>query len=110
MHCPFCQHDDTRVIDSRVSDDGASIRRRRECAACGERFNTFETAEIKLPNVVKNDGRLTACTVQDESPNDLGVGQAALSMASQFQVDLLGPDGKSRAGSYIQVPVRIRIR
>jgi transcriptional repressor NrdR len=57
MHCPFCQHDDTRVIDSRVSDDGASIRRRRECAACGERFNTFETAEIKLPNVVKNDGR-----------------------------------------------------
>ena len=59
---------------------------------------------------VKNDGRLTACTVQDETPNDLGVGQVALSMASQFQVDLLGPDGKSRAGSYIQVPVRIRIR
>lgn len=59
---------------------------------------------------VKNDGRLTACTVQDETPNDLGVGQAALAMASQFQVDLLGPDGKSRAGSYIQVPVRIRIR
>jgi hypothetical protein len=60
--------------------------------------------------LVKNDGRLTACTVQDETPGDLGVGQAALSMASQFQVDLLGPDGKSRAGSYIQVPVRIRIR
>lgn len=60
--------------------------------------------------LVKNDGYLTACTVQDESPNDLGVGQAALSMASQVQVDLLGPDGKSRAGSYIQVPVRIRIR
>lgn len=60
--------------------------------------------------LVKNDGRLTGCTVQDETPGDLGVGQAALSMASQFQVDLLGPDGKSRAGSYIQVPVRIRIR
>jgi len=60
--------------------------------------------------LVKNDGHLTACTVQQESPNDLGVGQAALSMASQFQVDLLGPDGKSRAGSYIQVPVSIRIR
>ncbi len=60
--------------------------------------------------LVKQDGHLTACTVQDESPNDLGVGQAALSMASQVQVDLLGPDGKSRAGSYIQVPVRIRIR
>lgn len=60
--------------------------------------------------LVKRDGHLTACTVQQESPNDLGVGQAALSMASQFQVDLLGPDGKSREGSYIQVPVSIRIR
>ena len=57
MHCPFCQHEDTRVIDSRVSEDGATIRRRRECEACGERFNTFETAEIKLPSVVKGDGR-----------------------------------------------------
>ena len=57
MHCPFCQHEDTRVIDSRVSEDGATIRRRRECEHCGERFNTFETAEIKLPNVVKGDNR-----------------------------------------------------
>jgi transcriptional repressor NrdR len=57
MHCPFCQHDDTRVIDSRVSDDGTTIRRRRECPNCSERFNTFETAEIKLPAVVKSDGR-----------------------------------------------------
>ena len=57
MHCPFCQHEDTRVIDSRVSDDGATIRRRRECEKCGERFNTFETAEIKLPSVVKGDDR-----------------------------------------------------
>lgn len=57
MHCPFCQHEDTRVIDSRVSEDGTTIRRRRECPQCGERFNTFETAEIKLPAVVKSDGR-----------------------------------------------------
>ena len=57
MHCPFCQHDDTRVIDSRVSEDGATIRRRRECPACEERFNTFETAEIKLPAVIKSDDR-----------------------------------------------------
>ena len=57
MHCPFCQHDDTRVIDSRVSEDGSTIRRRRECAKCEERFNTFETAEIKLPAIVKSDGR-----------------------------------------------------
>ena len=57
MHCPFCQHDDTRVIDSREIDDGTSIRRRRQCEQCGERFNTFETAEIKLPAIVKSDGR-----------------------------------------------------
>jgi len=57
MHCPFCQHEDTRVIDSRVSEDGASIRRRRECPACGERFSTVEVAELKLPSLVKSDGR-----------------------------------------------------
>ena len=57
MHCPFCQHSDTRVIDSRVSDDGATIRRRRECEACGERFSTLETIELKLPVIIKSDGR-----------------------------------------------------
>ena len=57
MHCPFCQHVDTRVIDSRVSDDGATIRRRRECEACGERFSTLETIELKLPVIIKGDGR-----------------------------------------------------
>ena len=46
MHCPFCQHNDTRVIDSRVSEDGTTIRRRRECEACGERFSTLETIEL----------------------------------------------------------------
>ncbi len=57
MHCPFCQHEDTRVIDSRLSEDGSTVRRRRECPACGERFNTFENAEVRLPVVVKSDGR-----------------------------------------------------
>ena len=57
MYCPFCQHTDTRVIDSRVSEDGATIRRRRECEACGERFSTLENIEIKLPAVIKTDGR-----------------------------------------------------
>ena len=60
MHCPFCQHDDTRVIDSRVSEDGATIRRRRECSACGERFSTQETVELKLPAIIKGDGRREA--------------------------------------------------
>ncbi len=57
MHCPYCQHTDTRVIDSRVSEDGATIRRRRECEACGERFSTLETVELKLPAIIKGDGR-----------------------------------------------------
>lgn len=57
MHCPFCQHEDTRVIDSRLTDDGATVRRRRECPECGERFNTFETAELKLPTIIKSGER-----------------------------------------------------
>jgi transcriptional repressor NrdR len=57
VHCPFCQHTDTRVIDSRVSEDGVTIRRRRECEACGERFSTLETIELKLPAIIKSDGR-----------------------------------------------------
>ncbi|MGL6289130.1 MAG: transcriptional regulator NrdR [Silanimonas sp.] len=57
MHCPFCPHEDTRVIDSRVAEDGSSIRRRRECPACGERFSTVEQVEWRLPAVIKSDGR-----------------------------------------------------
>ena len=57
MHCPFCQHEDTRVIDSRLTEDGATVRRRRECPQCGERFNTFETAALKLPAIVKSGER-----------------------------------------------------
>lgn len=71
---------------------------------------TPQIAEAILSCMVRRDGGLTACSVQSETPAELGVGQAALSMASQFQVDLMGPDGKSRAGSFIDVPVRIRIR
>ncbi len=56
MHCPFCQHADTRVIDSRVSEDGATIRRRRGCESCNERFSTLETIELKLPAIIKSDG------------------------------------------------------
>ncbi len=56
MHCPFCSADDTKVIDSRLVADGDSVRRRRECQACGERFTTFETAELVMPRVVKRDG------------------------------------------------------
>lgn len=53
MHCPFCRNADSRVIDSRTADDGSSIRRRRECPACGKRFTTIETASL---SVVKRNG------------------------------------------------------
>lgn len=56
MQCPFCGDNDTRVIDSRLAGEGDSVRRRRECVACKERFTTFETAELNLPRVIKSDG------------------------------------------------------
>ncbi|HAI97495.1 MAG TPA: transcriptional regulator NrdR, partial [Methylococcaceae bacterium] len=56
MQCPFCGDHDTKVIDSRLAGEGDSVRRRRECVACKERFTTFETAELNLPRVVKSDG------------------------------------------------------
>ena len=56
MKCPFCKSTDTQVIDSRVSDDGESIRRRRRCTSCNKRFTTYETVELRLPQVVKTNG------------------------------------------------------
>jgi len=56
MRCPFCQNDDTRVIDSRLTDDRDAVRRRRSCEACGERFSTLEEANLKLPYIVKSNG------------------------------------------------------
>jgi transcriptional repressor NrdR len=55
MHCPFCNHAETKVIDSRLAGEGRQVRRRRECLACSERFTTFESAELVMPRVVKRD-------------------------------------------------------
>ncbi len=55
MHCPFCSHEETKVIDSRLAGDGMQIRRRRQCLDCNERFTTFESAELVMPRLVKND-------------------------------------------------------
>lgn len=57
MHCPFCQHEETKVTDSRLAGEGTQIRRRRECLKCGERFTTFETAELLMPLLIKSDNR-----------------------------------------------------
>jgi transcriptional repressor NrdR len=56
MHCPFCKANDTKVIDSRLVSEGDQVRRRRECLSCKERFTTFESAELVMPRVVKQDG------------------------------------------------------
>jgi len=56
MKCPFCGDVDTQVIDSRVNDEGDSIRRRRKCGKCDKRFTTYETADLHLPQVVKTNG------------------------------------------------------
>jgi transcriptional repressor NrdR len=56
MYCPFCRAVDTKVIDSRLVSEGHQVRRRRECLACHERYTTFESAELVMPRIIKNDG------------------------------------------------------
>ncbi|TSA21156.1 MAG: transcriptional repressor NrdR [Betaproteobacteria bacterium] len=56
MKCPFCGHAETQVVETRVSEDAASIRRRRRCMACEKRFTTFENAEMRMPTLVKQSG------------------------------------------------------
>ncbi|WP_323845468.1 transcriptional regulator NrdR [Microbulbifer magnicolonia] len=57
MHCPFCSAEETKVVDSRLVAEGDQVRRRRECLECHERFTTFETAELLLPRVIKQNGQ-----------------------------------------------------
>jgi transcriptional repressor NrdR len=73
MHCPFCGHAETKVNDSRLAGEGRQIRRRRECLACGERFTTFETAELLMPVVVKSNATREPF---DEAKLRAGMGKA----------------------------------
>ena len=57
MKCPFCSHADTQVVETRISEDGDSIRRRRQCASCEKRFTTYERPDVTYPAIVKKDGR-----------------------------------------------------
>ncbi len=59
MKCPFCSHTETQVVETRVTEDGGFIRRRRQCASCEKRFTTYERPEVNFPVVVKKDGRRT---------------------------------------------------
>jgi transcriptional repressor NrdR len=56
MKCPFCKHPDTQVVDTRENEEGDSIRRRRKCLSCDKRFTTYETVELRMPQVVKQNG------------------------------------------------------
>lgn len=64
MWCPFCNHENTRVVDSRLTRDGMQIRRRRQCESCHSRFNTYEAAELKAPRIIKADGAREAFSEQ----------------------------------------------
>lgn len=57
MKCPFCSHTETQVVETRVSEDGNFIRRRRQCGSCEKRFTTYERPEVNFPVIVKKDGR-----------------------------------------------------
>ena len=57
MKCPFCSAQETQVIDSRVSEEGDVVRRRRRCTVCHKRFTTYETAELRMPTIVKSNGQ-----------------------------------------------------
>lgn len=59
MKCPFCQHGDTQVLDTRISEEGDSIRRRRRCGKCDKRFTTYERVELMMPVIVKKNGSRT---------------------------------------------------
>src|SRR5690625_382969 len=84
MHCPFCRFADSRVVDSRTSDDGASIRRRRQCPDCGRRFTTVENASL---TVIKRSGVTEPFSRQKVA---IGVGKACQGRpVSQDDLDLL---------------------
>ena len=57
MKCPFCSHQDTQVVETRVSEDGDFVRRRRQCGSCEKRFTTYERPDVNFPTIVKKDGR-----------------------------------------------------
>jgi transcriptional repressor NrdR len=87
MHCPFCNTPDTKVIDSRLAEDGRGVRRRRECVVCNARFTTYEAAELVMPHVIKSDANREA---YDENKMRAGIERALEKRPiSTEQVDLL---------------------
>ncbi|MBL1352395.1 MAG: transcriptional repressor NrdR [Zetaproteobacteria bacterium] len=110
MHCPFCFHEETRVIDSRVVEAGGAVRRRRVCESCGKRFSSYERAELRLPMVVKKDGTRQAFDVEKirkgmmkalekrpVSTEDMAASLHAILCAVQGESEIIA----SRVGDYV---------
>ena len=106
MHCPFCKAEDTRVVDSRMAEDGSQVRRRRECEKCGARFTTFEKAQLQMPQIVKREGTPEP---YDENKLRSGLSRALYKRpVSPEQIDQIvdNVERKLRTSSERQVPSR----
>ena len=98
MYCPFCGHIETKVNDSRLASEGRQIRRRRECLSCGERFTTFETAELLMPLVIKGDS----------SREVFDAAKLRAGMAKALEKRPVGPEAIDEAVSRICHNLRVR--
>lgn len=116
VYCPSCAHDDTRVVDSRTADDGAAVRRRRQCPGCGFRFTTFERADAVPLVVVKADGhreefdRAKVCAGVLAASKGRGIDEAAVEGLVASVEDELRGAGEPVASSRIGVAVLDRLR
>ena len=88
MICPFCRHDDSRVVDSRPVEDGTQIRRRRECPECGQRFSTQEVEALWVPGATR--GHASAFDHHDEICGRIGPGKCAVLAAQVIKRDIDG--------------------
>jgi transcriptional repressor NrdR len=117
MNCPFCAHPEDRVIDSRASNGGDVIRRRRECEACARRFTTYERVEYALPTVVKKDGRREPFT-RDKVVRSLEVAlkkrsvgaEAIEAVADALERELVDAEAREISSSAIGERVMERLR
>ena len=96
MRCPFCSKEETKVIDSRLAEDGYQIRRRRKCKSCKERFTTFESAEFFIPYIVKNNG--------NREPFD--VNKLRISLVKALEKRPVSTDDQERAINQIIMQLR----
>lgn len=116
VHCPFCQADDSKVVDSRLADEGSAVRRRRECLSCQSRFTTFERAEDVPLMVAKSDGRrqpfdrakVAAGIAAATKGRDLG-GETAESLAERVE-ECIRALGSSVTSSQIGLAVLDQLR